>query len=341
MADKIVQSLPDKKTAYIDADHQTKPGEKSTFLESGADIFAADKIEFFRYDYANSHDRYQRNQIFNEMDLVIINGNHFIGDAQIVVLDEKKPLEKKLSKITNPVLVLNNSQKEEIPAYLIENFPKIQTLPIYRLSEIDKILNFINGYLKASTPKLNGLVLTGGKSTRMNSDKSKLEYHGRPQWEYLKNLMNEFTDTTYVSCRKDQEHEFATTANTIIDSINDLGPYGGILSAFREHPDTAWLTIACDIPLLSPDGLNKLVQNRNTSKIATAFYNETTEFPEPLITIWEPKAYPVLLHFLSLGYSCPRKVLINSDIELIHPDDQQELVNVNNPEEFKNVKKLI
>jgi molybdenum cofactor guanylyltransferase len=52
-----------------------------------------------------------------------------------------------------------------------------------------------------------------------------------------------------------------------------------------------------------------------------------------LITIWEPRAYPVLLSFLAQGISCPRKVLINSDIELLDVPNIDALMNVNTPEE--------
>jgi molybdenum cofactor guanylyltransferase len=58
-----------------------------------------------------------------------------------------------------------------------------------------------------------------------------------------------------------------------------------------------------------------------------------SRFPEPLITIWEPRAYPLLLQFLSQGYSCPRKVLINSDVELLQVPDVQAIQNVNYPEQ--------
>jgi len=81
--------------------------------------------------------------------------------------------------------------------------------------------------------------------------------------------------------------------------------------------------------------LQQLIAQRDPSKIATAFYNSDTDFPEPLITIWEPKSYPILLHFLSLGYSCPRKVLINSDVKVVRLMDESVLVNVNTEEERK------
>ncbi len=62
------------------------------------------------------------------------------------------------------------------------------------------------------------------------------------------------------------------------------------------------------------------------------------QFPEPLITIWEPKSYFKLLYFLGLGYSCPRKVLINTDCHVIEAPNVKALQNVNYPEEYEAVK---
>ena len=75
--------------------------------------------------------------------------------------------------------------------------------------------------------------------------------------------------------------------------------------------------------------------------MATSFLNSSTGFPEPLITLWEPKAYPILLEYLSMGYSCPRKVLINSDVELVNLEDQSVLFNANTLDEQKEVVEIL
>ena len=59
-----------------------------------------------------------------------------------------------------------------------------------------------------------------------------------------------------------------------------------------------------------------------------------------MITIYEPKAYSILLQYLAQGYSCPRKMLINSDIEIVEVDDNL-IRNINTLEEFQAVKKEI
>ena len=172
----------------------------------------------------------------------------------------------------------------------------------------------------------------------MGTDKGALDYHGKPQREYMADLLDKFCEKTFVSVRPDQQIE--SNYEFLEDTFVGLGPFGAILSAMRKNPNAAWLVVACDLPLLDEQSLDYLVKNRNTSQVATAFYNPETGFPEPLITIWEPRSYQVLLSFLTQGYSCPRKVLINSAIELLQIEDSKILLNVNDQEGYEKVKNM-
>ncbi len=191
--------------------------------------------------------------------------------------------------------------------------------------------------LKAVT----GILLAGGKSSRMGYDKGLVTWFGKEQRYHVADMLKPLCDEVFISCRPDQRQQINTCYNVLEDTFTGLGPFGAILSAFREQPDKAWLVVACDLPLLDTETFRFLTERRKTSVIATAFNSPDNEFPEPLITIWEPKSYPVLLAFLAQGYSCPRKVLINSDINLIQAPNTEALTNVNTPEDLEKVKRTI
>ena len=92
-------------------------------------------------------------------------------------------------------------------------------------------------------------------------------------------------------------------------------------------------SVVLDLPFVNEHLVKLLLEKRNPAKVATAIKGKGKQFPEPLITIYEPKAYPVLLQYLAQGYSCPRKMLINSEVEIVEVDD--ELIrNINTPEEY-------
>ena len=221
-----------------------------------------------------------------------------------------------------------------IPEYLKAAIPDWENKPVFHIKETRGIVNWLKNWLQQRTPILNGLILTGGESRRMGRDKSELNYHGKSQWEHLIDLIRPYCSQVFLSCNSRQASELRDKHPIIEDAFFNLGPMGGILSAFRADPNAAWLVLACDLPYLSESTLQFLLKNRNPSKTATAFLDTDGVFPEPLITIWEPRSYPLLLQFLGQGYSCPRKVLINTDVNILEAPVKKELFNANHPQEY-------
>lgn len=190
-------------------------------------------------------------------------------------------------------------------------------------------------------PPLNGLVLAGGKSLRMGNPKDKINWHGKEQRYYAADLLAPFCENVFISCRQDQLEHFDTDYNALTDTFLNMGPFGGILSALRSQRDKAWLVVACDLPLLDKKSLEFLIKSRDAEKAATTYESPFDGLPEPLITIWEPKSYPLLLNFLGLGNTCPRKVLINSDTLILKPNNPDALMNVNTPEEMAKAEEIL
>ena len=179
---------------------------------------------------------------------------------------------------------------------------------------------------------LNGLILTGGRSTRMGEDKSLLTYHDKPQREHLTDLLRPFCDTVFWSVNAEQAAAMARTDQpVIVDMFDIVGPLNGILSAFQHDPNVAWLVVACDMPLLTKQSLDVLVKGRNPEKPATAFYDSDGRFPEPLLCIWEPSIEPVLQNALASGNQSPRRILMLADCALLTAPNVQELLNINDP----------
>lgn len=190
-------------------------------------------------------------------------------------------------------------------------------------------------------PPLNGLVLAGGKSVRMGRAKDALHWHGKEQKYHAADLLKPFCDEVFISCRQDQLTDFDADYSALTDTFLNMGPFGGILSALRSQSDKAWLVVACDLPLLDENALQLLTENRDPQKVATTFESPFDGLPEPLITIWEPKSYPLLLNFLGVGTTCPRKVLINNDVLILKPQNPDALMNVNTPEDAKKAQELL
>jgi len=186
--------------------------------------------------------------------------------------------------------------------------------------------------------KIYGLVLSGGKSTRMGQDKGLIAYHGKPQREHLYNLLSGVCDQTFLSIRNEQKSTIAPAFKTIVDADEFKGPYNGLLTAHKKYPDVAWLVLACDLPLITANSLQELVQARNLKRhpLATAFALPKNPLPEPLCAIWEPEALKQSVAYLEAGNgSCPRKYLIQNKVGVVFPSEEHTLLNANSVEDYE------
>ena len=78
--------------------------------------------------------------------------------------------------------------------------------------------------MNASLP-LYGLVLAGGRSTRMQRDKAALAYHGRTQLEWAMDLITPFVERAFVSVRPDQQGDpVRAKYPQVVDTHENLGP---------------------------------------------------------------------------------------------------------------------
>ena len=327
LAVKLMEALQDQwQVAFVDADH------KAAETDQVISLAFTDKISFRRFDYLSDPNSYQAKKFYNSCDVVVVNGNHFKAAHQILIIDPKKPLDRKLDRISDPLMVILNEGAQGIPDYL-EHLTK--GLPVFQWDEPKGPVQFIQSWVENRTPVLKGLVLAGGQSRRMQQDKGALDYHGKSQRVHLFDQLQDLGLETYISCREDQVGSMEPELPKLVDSFQGLGPMGALLTALRSDPDAAWLAVACDLPFLTKNTLDYLLEHRDPSKTATAFQSPFDEFPEPLITIWEPKSYLTLFEFLSQGYSCPRKVLINSEVNLLQAPDAKDLSNINHPHEYE------
>ncbi len=181
-----------------------------------------------------------------------------------------------------------------------------------------------------------GLVLAGGKSSRMGQDKALLTRDGKSQLENLAELLAPAVDRVFVSTRPDQAEEperrkFAQ----IVDRYDDMGPVAGVLSAMDEHPEVDWLVVACDLPNVDTGTIEYLIERRSSEKPFTAYRSTHDDLPEPLCAIYRAGSDGIVREFVKDGIRCPRKMLIRSDTELLVQPNPRSLDNVNTPDDLQ------
>ncbi len=183
-----------------------------------------------------------------------------------------------------------------------------------------------------------GLVLTGGKSERMKKDKALLEYKGVPHALYIRDILKEFCEEVYLSAKPSQwAGTVLENLPTLIDDEENFGPISGILSAFRKHPEANWFVVACDLVHFNRKTIEVLLAHHRPQLMATAFKNSEKGFPEPLCTLYTPKAFEAFRAAKDQRITCPVKVLRNSNVHSIEQREGINLANINTTEEFAGV----
>ena len=330
LATKLVARLG-LSLAYIkqDAHHfdLDKPGKDThTLSQAGAhSVFISDGHHRAHLSQEPLHSILSRTD-FLEEDAALVEG-HKSSPVPIIVL-----LDHELA-----ILADANMEASSVLAYAgpWATAPEGLALPYFCRDDDSGLAAFVRGFWDAKTARrpLLGLVLTGGRSTRMGSDKAALSYHGLPEATRMFHLLKEFCPEVYVSCQADQADDPGRQGLAQIhDTHLGLGPLSGLLSAFQARPEASWLVVACDLPGVAHATLAHLLEGRNPFRFATAFRGYQ-ELPEPLCAIYEPKARSRLYQFLAAGYDCPRKMLIHSPIALLDPPHRDQLSNLNTPED--------
>jgi molybdenum cofactor guanylyltransferase len=177
--------------------------------------------------------------------------------------------------------------------------------------------------------RLNGLVLSGGRSTRMGRDKGALVYRdGLDQRTRCYRILSEVCASTWISCRAEQVSLIPSGLPYVEDAIEGEGPAVGILSAHAMDPEAAWLVLACDFPWADAAAIRHLVQARNPGVAATVYVNDRGIL-EPLFGIWEVPALQRLRACFDEGNESPREALESLACEEIPSPRPEVLVNVN------------
>ena len=182
-------------------------------------------------------------------------------------------------------------------------------------------------------PRLIGLVACGGMSTRMGQDKCLLEYHGMAQYRYVSGLLSPLCDTVYLS-RSAGQPSLPGPWPTLTDdaAFAGHGPLSGLLTAFAQFPDSAFLLAGCDYPLVTAGIFERLVAARGEDTLAVCFAQPVTLQPEPLLAIYEAAAAEVLLQDFRQGRDSLRRFLQNNRVTVLPPGDGAFLASVDTPE---------
>jgi molybdopterin-guanine dinucleotide biosynthesis protein A len=202
--------------------------------------------------------------------------------------------------------------------------------------------------LKKRRKDITGVILSGGKNTRMGTNKSLLKFGGKTIIQRLVELLDSIFFEVIISSNKPEVYEF-TKRNIIKDLIPDKGPLSGIHSALSNTSTEKVFILSCDMPLVTSKLINYLCDYNSRKQIVLpqaedhlqqlcGIYSKSilTDVEALLIESQKPGS-----NFKGSIYELIKRVetkIIKVDkLEFYHPDI---FLNVNTPEDYDHLKKI-
>ena len=187
---------------------------------------------------------------------------------------------------------------------------------------------------------LCGLVLAGGRSQRMGRDMATLIYRGQLQVDRAVRLLRYRCESVFVSLRPEQDNPTTDGATAIHDRFGEIGPFGGILSAFFYYREKSFFVCSCALPFIDLPLVNHLIENRDPTRFATLIARPDGS-PEPLFGIYENAYKSVFLDAAKKGERDLEAIIGTQDIAIVEAPDPAALDGVWTNQEYYEAQKRI
>lgn len=190
-----------------------------------------------------------------------------------------------------------------------------------------------------SEDQLTGIILSGGKSSRMGEEKGLVDFHGKPLISYAIDFLHSISDSIIIGANHELERYRKFGHLIVEDEIKEIGPIGGLLSTLKHSSSERNFVISCDMPFINSALLNFLLQNMQDADVAAATHDEGKI--EPLCGIYSKKIIPEIEAAIEKGhyklldlFNMVRFKAIKIDTSLPFYNDQL-FYNINRPEDIK------
>jgi len=182
--------------------------------------------------------------------------------------------------------------------------------------------------------KTCGIVLAGGKSSRMGKEKALLLVNGKTLIERILNQLKEVPLDEIIVVGDSKLFSISIDVRFVPDEKKGYGPLMGIISGLRASHCDQNLVVACDIPILDKTFLLNLIAGSRPFDIYVPRHKNGQY--EPLLAIYKKSILPLAENLINCG---KRKVDILFSLchcGFMDIDELSWLININTPQEYNN-----
>lgn len=181
-----------------------------------------------------------------------------------------------------------------------------------------------------------GVILAGGKSSRIGSPKESLMYKKKKLYEIILEIFNSLFDEMLIVTDNQRRFPELEEVKIVEDLVKNKGPLVGIYTGLKSISKSKAFFVACDMPLLQPDLIKKIL-TASQEDDCECVVPCTSKGIEPLHAVYSNKIIPRIEHLLKGKDLSVRKLLNNCKCKYINLEKQDEpfLANINTLEDLK------
>lgn len=180
---------------------------------------------------------------------------------------------------------------------------------------------------------ITGIILAGGKSSRMGRDKGFLKLNGKPFIQYSIDALKPLVSEIIIVSDNTEYDVFGFMR--INDLIKKSGPIAGIYAGLEASTTEHNLILSCDIPLINSDILKRLIDGIDLK--SEIIQIESDGKTMPLIAIYKRQVKHTFNSFLKADERRLRVAIKSCRTKNIILDKAHEIctMNVNTQKELK------
>lgn len=192
---------------------------------------------------------------------------------------------------------------------------------------------------------IQGIILAGGKNSRMGKPKELLPIEGGPLILRTSHLLQQTVHSCLIISNHAERLTMLPPSIPIYpDDVREQGPLGGIATAMRVSPHDLLLIVACDMPELTEDILRQLVAyvpQMEEGRIDAVVPREQDGRLQPLCALYHRRILPVILTHLANEERRMRSLLdaIQTVYIPIQANEAGAFRNLNTPTDYEAFRK--
>lgn len=187
-----------------------------------------------------------------------------------------------------------------------------------------------------------GVILAGGKSTRMGQNKALLTIKNKPVIQWIFEALSPVVDEVIIIANNQEEYEFLDVP-IYGDRFLNKGPLAGLDSALYHSSSNRIIATACDTPFVKTEVFEYLLNASNHTDITVPMFEDKMH---PLSAVYQKGIHHFIHNQLKNDDLKVRKVFdqVNTKYERTFANIQKDVLkehffNMNYPEEYELAKK--